>query len=218
MAITPSVLHALIGFLPARSVLSLAYPDIAMSHDEFTAITGISVGKSNPNGGVHGVKSSTPETYEAMRLLGARHFTCCDIEAWQGSENIVDLNYPHDLGKHDLVLDCGTTEHCANIWQATANAANAVDAGGHILHLVPLTMVNHGFFCPQPTFYHDLYSHNGWENIVISITDGIQTRPIDPHKRVQVAPELMLMVTALKKADRDMTYPIQYKYAAKRGH
>ena len=218
MAITPSVLRKLRTLLPARSVLSLAYPDIAMTHEEFVAITGIEVAESNEQGRVHGVAGSVPETAAALKAMGARQFTCCDIEAWQGGEQIVDLNYPHDLGVHDLVLDCGTTEHCANIWQATANAANAVLEGGHILHLVPLSMVNHGFFCPQPTFYFDLYVHNWWDGITIELTDGFETRPIDPHKRVQVAPELMLLVTARKTSEAPITYPVQHKYAAKRGH
>lgn len=212
MGITPAVLRAIQRYLPVERMFSLAYPDMVMTLAEFEEITGKRPTQINPSGGEHDVSGAMPETVEAISLLGVEQFKCVDIARLRGVEEIADLNVPNDFGKHDLVLDAGTTEHCANIWQATINAANAVDDGGVVFHQVPLTMVNHGFFCPQPTFYFDLYAQNGWKVEQLFITDGKRAFDIDPHKRSIVASELVLCVAARRRGLESLRYPVQHKY------
>jgi len=214
MGITPAVLRLLINHLPAESVLSLSYPDLNMTQDELEAIVGFRTDAVRHDGAaLHHAKEPLPDTEEAMARLGAKSFRCVDIVRIRGNEEICDLNYEQDMGSHDLVLDCGTTEHCANFWQATVNASHAVKVGGVILHTPPLTMFNHGFVCPQPTFYHDLYTQNGWELLGIYATDNNNYARIEAVHRIKtLAPNLVLIVIARRLTDARMRYPVQYKY------
>lgn len=96
-----------------------------------------------------------------------------DIIAHHGSEILIDLSERQfdrtfdrtifeDLGEFDLVLDCGTLEHCANIANGFLNAAFAVKPGGRILHELPLNMTNHGYWNICPVWFTDFYAHNGF--------------------------------------------------------
>lgn len=200
--------------MPAESVLSLSYPDLVMTQDEFESITGFRTEKTRQDvAALHHKADSAPDTEEAMRRLGVKSFRCVDIVRIRGNEEIRDLNTEQDMGKHDLVLDCGTTEHCANFWQATVNAANAVKVGGVVFHAPPLTMVNHGFVCPQPTFYQDLYEQNGWDVQGIYATDGERVSLVERVRRMHgLRSDLMLIVIARRLTEAPMKYPVQSKY------
>lgn len=213
MGIRPAALRLIVDHFPAKRVLSLSYPDLVMSQDELEDITGFRTTAEVDAGRWHGKSHPLPDTLEAMRRLGCEEFRCVDIVASRGVEEIADLNVPQDFGAYDMVLDCGTTEHCANIWQATVNAAHAVKVGGVILHTPPLSMVNHGFWCPQPTFYADLYGQNDWELLGVMLTDGKHTERLDNLTgRFQVPPELSLYVAARRTNDSPLKYPTQTKY------
>lgn len=199
-------------YLPAKRVLSLSYPDLVCSQDELQKVWGIRTFAERDYGKWHGLQHPLPETVEAFAKMGTEVFSCVDIVASRGVEDIVDLNEPHDLGEFDLVLDAGTTEHCPNFWQATANAANAVAVGGVIFHTPPLTMLNHGFVCPQPTFYFDLYTQNGWNLEQMIITDGVQMSECPRTGRFKVAPEQSIYVVARRLEPGRMKYPMQSKY------
>jgi hypothetical protein len=205
-------LDAIKPYLPAKRVLSLSYPDLVMTQDELEAVTGIRTFAETDFGSWHGRDHKLPETEEAFRKLGTEEFRCVDIVASRGCEEVVDLNEPQELGSFDLVLDPGTTEHCANIWQATVNAANAVKVEGVIFHTPPLTMLNHGFFCPQPTFYHDLYTQNGWAIERMAATDGERFGDVPYTARFQLPPEMSLYVIARRLSPAPLTYPTQTKY------
>lgn len=205
-------LHTLLPYLPAKKVLSLSYPDLVMSNDELEKVAGIRCEQETDYNGWHNLPHKLPETIEAFRKLGTEEFRCVDIVASRGVEEVRDLNQPQDFGSYDLVLDCGTTEHCANIWQATVNAAEAVREGGYIFHTPPVTMVNHGFYCPQPTFYHDFYTQNGWEVVKLIATDGRQWSDVPPTKRINLPSEFSLYVVAKRTNLDPMGYPVQTKY------
>ena len=110
------------------------------------------------------------------------------------------------------MLDAGTTEHCANFWQATVNAANAVKPGGHVFHTVPLSMANHGFFCVQPTFYADTYGQAGWDVRVLMASDGYQCWKVNHTGRFECPPDLVLYVIAQRKGNEPLALPTQSKY------
>lgn len=214
MGIRPAALKMLARCFPVRSILSLSYPDLVMSQEDLEDIAGIRTRSEVDAGAWHpGISHRLPDTLEAFRLLGVEEFRCVDIVQSRGVEEVADLNEPQDFGAYDMVLDCGTTEHCANVWQATVNAAQAVKVGGVILHTPPITMVNHGFWCPQPTFYADLYRQNGWKLLGMVLSDGEQIKPIEqPFARMLVSQELSLYVMARRTNDAPLRYPMQTKY------
>lgn len=212
MGLRAFALYTLKPYLPAKRVLSLSYPDLVMSQDELEAITGFRTFCETDHGDWHGRDHKLPETVEAFRKLGTEEFRCVDIVASRGVEEVSDLNFPQEFGEYDLVLDPGTTEHCANFWQATVNAANAVKVGGVIFHTPPLSMLNHGFFCPQPTFYHDFYTQNGWEIEKLIATDGERYAEVPLTGRFKAPPEYSLYVIARRHSPANLVFPVQEKY------
>jgi hypothetical protein len=212
MGLKALALHVLKPYLPAKRVLSLSYPDLVMHQDELEAVCGFRTFCENDSGAWHGRTHKLPETIEAFRKLGTEEFRCVDIVASRNVEEIVDLNVPQELGEYDLVLDPGTTEHCANIWQATINAANAVKEGGLIFHTPPITMLNHGFWCPQPTFYHDFYTQNGWAIEKMLVTDGERAGEVPMTTRFTCPPDFVLYVLARRHSTTPLAYPTQTKY------
>lgn len=202
---------SVIAKIKAKEVLSLSYPDLVMSVDECEQVTGIRATKFNDANKWHGKTYQLPETIEIFSKLGMS-LTCVDIVASRDVEQVIDLNYPHDLGKYDLVLDCGTTEHCFNIGQALMNAANSVRENGYILHTPPLSMVNHGFYCLQPTLFHDFYTQNGWEVQFIAGEINNKWFELPAVSRVQVPAEASLIVLAKRTNSQALKYPMQSKY------
>lgn len=205
-------LSLLRDYLPVERVLSLSYPDLLVSQDELEQVWGFRTFAERDFGKWHGVQHPLPETVEAFNRKGVEEFRCVDIVASRGVEEVFDLNQPQDFGLYDLVLDCGTTEHCANFWQATVNAAHAVKPGGVIFHTPPLTMLNHGFVCPQPTFYADMYGQNGWAIEKMLISNGVQYCDAPRSGRFTVAPEQSLYVIARRYEAMPLRYPTQAKY------
>lgn len=212
MGIRATVLANMIPLFPCESLLSLSYPDMVMSQEELEAITGWRAEKETDFGQWHRRDHPLPDTEEVFSRLGVRTVRYVDIVASRGVEEIVDLNRPCELGQHDVVLDAGTTEHCANIWQATVNAAHAVKPGGFIIHTPPLSMLNHGFYCPQPTFYADLYEQNGWEVVGLYGTDFNEYLNVPYFQRFKCIGGLSLYVIARRRDDRPLNYPTQRKY------
>ena len=109
--------------------------------------------------------------------------TYLDNQARTGREVILDLNVAQDFiddfdapqwahTAFDVVLDPGTLEHCFNIGQAFKNVRNLCRPGGHILHINPLSMMNHGFWNLNPCAYHEWYTDHGDEIVSSKIVGG----------------------------------------------
>lgn len=98
-----------------------------------------------------------------------------DRQVLQGEERIVDLNWPQDLGRFDLVIDPGTTEHCFNIPEAWCNLGRAIKEGGFLSQALPMAMFNHGYWNVNPVAMLDFWTHNGFEvkECVIRHSEGI---------------------------------------------
>jgi len=210
MGIKPAALR-LLTQIPFASVLSLSFPDMVMRSDAVKEITGLDVPETEDYGRWHARDHKLPSTQMVLAGMGAREIRYVDIVASRGCEEIADLNLPQRFGRYDLVLDAGTTEHCANIWVATVNAAHAVKDGGHIFHTVPLSMANHGFFCPQPTFYADLYQQNGWEIRALVASDGNECWNVNWTARFKCSPDLVLYVVAKRQGEQPLRLPTQTK-------
>lgn len=194
-------------------VLSLGYPDITATKEQVKKLFNYEPTRFIDLRERHGGEEESPDTEELFEHTGGK-LTVVDCFKERGIEIVADLNYPHDLGKFDLVIDPGTCEHCFNIGQALFNAANAVKVGGRILHISPMNMLNHGFYNLCPTLFADLYSQNNWS--VELLAARIETN-MQPHayQRFHNFYEHTLMVVAMRATDAELKFPTQRKYLRK---
>lgn len=215
MGLALPALKALAPYLRGASVLSLGYPDILATAEECKALFGVDLHRTMDTPTMHSITRPLVETTELMAALGSE-FECVDVEKWRGIERICDLNYPHDLGQFDLVIDPGTTEHCFNIGQAMLNAAGAVKVGGRIYHSPPMTMINHGFYNVCPTMLQDFYTQNDWEIEVLEARIGESAKRIDAKaamaRRVKISNETGLVCIARRRTAAALKFPVQRRY------
>jgi hypothetical protein len=210
------------------SVLSLGYPDLLADTRQLTELFGGTLrGKlevrqdSTQMAAFHSSfgLDHVVETVSLFTALGLK-FDCIDVQRARGVERIVDLNHPlpEDLvGRYSLVLDLGTIEHCFNIGQAIANAAQAVAPGGYVMHTNPMSMFNHGFYNLNPTFYHDFYSQNGFEvlfmNALANVPGNHDFREVPPVARFASTLEnAAIVVVARRRLSKPIVWPVQSKY------
>ena len=212
MALPLHALQLLAPYLRDANVLSLGYPDITVEPSKIEALFGYKPSHFTNEGGWHGKKFPLPQTEELFEKLGAK-LTVVDFTAERGMEVIADLNYPHDLGQFDVVLDPGTLEHCFNIGQALMNAANAVKLGGVLLHLSPMTMLNHGFYNLCPTLFNDFYEQNGWEVDIALVPQPIGA--LHTTGRFSVQAEYLIRALATRRSAEPLHYCVQTKYRNK---
>lgn len=81
---------------------------------------------------------------------------------------ILDLNHQsapkHFVGKYDLVVNCGTTEHLLNQYNAFKVIHDSVKVGGYIFHSVPCVgYSNHGYITYTTRCFFDLAGYNEYE-------------------------------------------------------
>ena len=226
-----SVLQQLRPQLPPEArVCCLGYPDVLVSEEQARHILGTETAArleyradSDQILAWHRLASKLDRVIDARSLFAAMgmQFTVIDLVASRGGERIVDLNHPvaADLvGGFDIVLDAGTMEHCFNVGQAIRNILDMAKVGGFVVHLNPMTMINHGFFNFSPTFYHDFYGQNGHQ--LVAPIHGVAVNGIDvtsyklDHVRRQSVtdPNGMVMCVVRKSHDRAPTWPMQSKY------
>lgn len=208
MALPFHALNALKPYLKGE-VLSLGYPDLMVTQEQIEALFGYKPQKFTNANEWHKTPNKMPETFELFEHLGVK-LTVVDYIKVMGNEVVADLNYPHDFGKFDVVLDPGTVEHCFNIGQAILNAANAVKFGGVIMHLSPMTMLNHGFYNICPTLFHDFYTQNGWE-VDMKVLPA-SNYVIHQTGRFDMTTDYLIRAIAKRKSDESLRYPTQNKY------
>ena len=226
-----SVLQQLRRHLPpSASVCCLGYPDVLISDDQARQILGPETAARlayRPDSeqilAWHRLASKLDRVIDAQSLFAAMgmRFTVIDLVASRGGERIVDLNQPlaSDLvGAFDIVLDAGTMEHCFNVGQAIRNILDMAKVGGFVLHLNPMTMVNHGFFNFSPTFYHDFYGQNGHQlmapihGVAVNGID-VKSYQVDHVRRQSIAdPNGMIMCVVRKSHGNPAAWPMQSKY------
>lgn len=212
------------------SVCCLGYPDVLVSEEQARQVLGEEVAAQlshRPDSDQilawHGLRSKLDRVIDARSLFEAMglQFTAIDLVASRGGERIVDLNDPLTadlIEAFDIMLDAGTMEHCFNVGQAIRNIVDMTKVGGFVVHLNPMTMINHGFFNFSPTFYHDFYGQNGHQ--LMAPIHGVSIRGIevtsyqmDPVRRQAVGdPNSSIMCVARKKHNRPLVWPMQSKY------
>ena len=155
------------------SLISFSYQDLIVSQAQLKQIVGVNLSKvkyredSEPIVRWHkcsAVTTKIPETHSVYRALGFERIVDADLVKARNDEVKVDLNepLPASLGRFDLVID-NVSQHCFNIGQALKSILLTVKPNGWVIHCVPLTMINQGYYSISPCALHDLYSNNGFE-------------------------------------------------------
>lgn len=194
-------------------VLCLGVPIVLLTDEGCNAIFGVRPRKKVKAPGWAGAPE-TPDPYDIVGQLGGK-LTCVDAIAHDGREVVADLNYPHELGEFDLVIDAGTTEHCFNVGQAIVTASKAVKVGGRILHTNPVSMGNHAFYNFCPTLMFDFYRENGFAVERMEVRDRMgegDTVPFNTTGRFPLGNNWAMYFMAQRKERKPLVYPIQGKY------
>ena len=214
MALDAIALKLVAPHLAGATVLCLGYPDLVMEPSIVGAILKIQPRLFTEHGAAHKLKYGLAETCESFRQAGAVQVTCVDIKPSRGCERVLDLNVAQSWDRlFSLVIDAGTIEHCFNVGQAFANAWSAVEVGGVIVHVSPLSMQNHGFFNVCPTAYNDFYQANSGDLIAMqAATRTGQDVPISLTKRFAVDGEAVVCCAVRKTSNTPIVWPTQFKY------
>lgn len=192
------------NLLPARHVLCLGYPQIKCSAEE--------LGES------WGIRVQTNETIAALKAAGCEAVTVVDVVRHRGMELLRNLNDPQPLpDKHDLIIDPGTLEHCFNVGQAFAHVVDALEVGGRVYHIGPMSMVNHGFWNVSPTAIFDFYEANGcrvemFRMVAKGDKEYLTLDPQQGRRRFVAPPETTYRAVVRKVAEVPLTWPVQAKY------
>lgn len=117
--------------------------------------------------GVPKIDGDTENYWPTFReRFGFARVEAIDLSTYQGAEIKHDLCEPLPESLHgiaDFVVDPGTLEHIFNPGEGLCSVAKMLKAGGMAFHLIPLNLIDHGFFNPCPVLYHDFYRANGCE-------------------------------------------------------
>lgn len=221
MGLPRSAVKLLAPILKGREVLCLGYPDLIMSPEVAKTQFGVDVG--GWDGGVgYGLPPRIAETKELFAALGAVRTYVVDVRSYDRVDRAgFDLNMPHpEVDKSfDLVIDPGTMEHCANVGQALMTAAGAVRGAGYVLHISPVTMINHGFYNMNPVLLRDFYTQNGWD--IRSFGAFLAHPPFEDvvweekwnKGRMPLENNLALLALVQRRADApDLKWPAQEVY------
>jgi hypothetical protein len=108
------------------------------------------------------------DTKDLFRMMGFTRALTLDAFAHENPDILCDLNEPLSEGykqKCDLLIDIGVIEHTSNGFQALENAGNLLRTGGHLISFTPLFFpIQTAMFHPNPPFYYDILSANGFGN------------------------------------------------------
>lgn len=180
--------------VPRGDLLCLGYPDLLVPEKvlrELGASTFLEVDNA-AIGKWHGWQGKLYQTDPILRDLGFRP-VYLDIAVIRGDERVHDLNepLPADLhGQFDTVFDGGTLEHILNIGQALKNCHLALKPDGYVLHVNPVSQINHGFYCISPGFYRDVYREVAKQFVVWHGKEGLTIAvPDHPYQRGIMPPE-----------------------------
>lgn len=102
-----------------------------------------------------------------FRMLGfeSDQLRTLDVDDYEHADLLHDLNQPvpPELGEFDLVLNQGTLEHVFDIRQALWNLSDLTRERGQVVHMVPASMLEHGFYNFNPCLFSDFYRQAGWK-------------------------------------------------------
>ena len=210
MGLALPIWNLMLDKLPRGDMLSFGHQDIRFTWKEVEgkAIVAYAIRNAGVFGGL------TPNTQALFSAFGWRTLAV-DLFPGDAKERKVDLNepLPKDLiGRFDAVLDVGTGEHVFNIGQVFRNALAALKVGGAVLHLHPLVMRNHGFWCTQPTAMLDFYKQNGCD-VDVWVHDGFESwEPATTLRTDEAKHKTYTVGFATKRRDVEFKWPVQTTY------
>lgn len=108
-----------------------------------------------------------------FQMLGIDEYWDLDVSDYEKARIIHDLNFtiPADFhDKYNLIVDGGTIEHVFDIHRAIENIIRMCKVSGWVIHINPASnFLDHGFYSFSPTFFYDVYSANGFDNLTCYI-------------------------------------------------
>jgi hypothetical protein len=163
------------GFEKPYRVLSFSYQDVILSDTELDNLIGAELAALLPR------RDDSPEivrwhkcqefckkiveAHAFYKALGFDNVTDVDLSRFRGTEVIGDLNHtlPPKIKKRNfhLVID-NVVQHCLNLGNALQEIESRVAIGGYVMHIVPLTAINQGYFNLCPNALHDFYTARGY--------------------------------------------------------
>lgn len=191
MSLDAVSLRMITPLIKGRSVLCLGYPE-------------------HPTG---------VNTARWLKELGATNVDVVDVIAHKGYERIMDLNLDTFSTSHDLLINPGTLEHCFNIGMAWWNTWDALTVGGYAMHVMPVTMLNHGFWNVNPIAIEDWCAANGGEVVEMEFAingtrESVKKSAIGggASGRGQFPPETVMYALCRKVTMQHLKWPAQGVY------
>lgn len=173
----------------------------------------------------HSICKQVYDTRSLFESLGCEYYSTDMVEG-RGGEVNWDLNLPWcdrpDILKQfnndtfDLVFDC-ISNQVFNFYGAMCNAWGAVKLGGVIIHVIPVQMVNQGFFGVSPAAYFDYYRCNFGEieqfDHIVGVYAEKSRVQLDHIKRERLVPDdTMNVVVVRKQRDHYTVAPYMTKF------
>jgi SAM-dependent methyltransferase len=114
--------------------------------------------------------TSNPNHYMCVKdLFFMMGFDSLDtLDAFNNDEPDIEWDLCQPIPKemhnrYDLLFDIGVLEHTSDIFQALENVGNLVKPGGWIILYLPMVSpINSSMYHPNPPFYFDILSGNGF--------------------------------------------------------
>lgn len=214
MALDSLGLSMIAPLVNGAAILCLGYPDITARPETVEQLLGVAPRKFTDYGAAHKVSWRLPEAVDTLERAGAVCVDCIDSMPVRGVERRVDLNVRQDWPqRYTLILNPGTLEHCFDIATAMFNAWRALAVGGHILHVAPLSMLNHGFWNVCPTALVDFACANGGAVVQMQARDRDGAAVgIAAMRRFRAPSESVLYALVRKDADVPEVVPVQSRF------
>lgn len=210
-------------------VLTLSTPDLIAHRAQLVTIFGADVvsrctirDDSEATLNWHKAHHICKQVYDTKSLFEALgcEYVATDMVEGRGGEVIWDLNFPwcdsertlaaFGNQQFDLVFDC-ISNQVFNIYQAMCNAWGAVSVGGVIVHVIPVQMVNQGFYGVSPAAYFDFYRANHGEIELFEHIVGVyaekQRVKLDHMRRERLVPDDTMNVVVARKQREQYTVP-----------
>jgi hypothetical protein len=208
-----------------KKVLCFSYPDLIISATTATELFNRKNWKFRKDSKdiiewhkCHNITNQIIDTTDFFERIGFIP-VYADLTKARANEVIVDLNITLErIDLFDLVID-NIMHHCFNIGTALLNIINHVVEGGFVLHVNPLTMINHAFYNISPQFYHSFYRPDisGFElishKIVSSKGKTSNDYMLEKYKRMRGIPDDFVNIVVAKRIkNTEIVWPIQEKF------
>jgi SAM-dependent methyltransferase len=116
----------------------------------------------------HIKRYDTPQEFYSQ--LGIHEYASIDINSYNGSI-IADLNKEHEWDKqYDVVTNNGTSEHVFNQHSVLVNMRRLCKVGGVMIHSLPTSYFDHGFYNYNPNLFFSIAKTNKDEYLFGYIT------------------------------------------------